>query len=222
MSSNYCVYVHTFPNGKRYVGITCQQLNRRWRNGKAYSFNKRMTNAINRYGWDNIAHDVLYSGLSIGEAERIEQRLIANMNLLDERYGYNYAVGGIHPRHTPQTKIKIGEKSKGRKHSDKFKKWISQKNRGQNNYMYGKHHTEETKKKISNTKKGCTSPNKGKFGSNNPCSKSVVAIDDNGAEVMRFGSIVEAAQYIGKYPSGIQSVLSGKQKTSGGYRWRRS
>ena len=33
---DYKIYVHTAPNGKRYVGITRQKLNRRWRYGEGY------------------------------------------------------------------------------------------------------------------------------------------------------------------------------------------
>lgn len=223
MEETYKVYVHVFPNGKKYVGITRQKLNRRWRKGRSYSSNIRMTNAINKYGWDNIEHIVLYSGLSASEAERIEKSLIAEWNLMDERYGYNYAEGGSHPNHSDRTKAKIGQKSLGRRHTKEFKEWISQKNSGTNNFMYGKHHTEETKRKISEAKVGGTSVNKGKFGSDHPSAKGVVAVDPStGEDVMAFGSIIEAASYIGKYPSGIQGVLHGKQRTSGGYFWRRA
>lgn len=223
MERDYKVYVHIFPNGKRYVGITCQKLNRRWRKGRSYSSNIRMTNAINKYGWDDIEHVVLYSGISAEEAEQTERRLIAEWNLMDEKYGYNYAEGGSHPNHSEKTKEKIGRKSLGRRHSEEFKAWIRQKNSGSNNFMYGKHHTEETKKKISESKKGGTSINKGKFGSNHPSAKGVVAVNPiTGEDVMAFGSIIEAASFIGKYPSGIQSVLHGEQRTSGGYSWRRA
>ena len=223
MSNEYVVYMHVFPNGKKYVGITCQEPKRRWRKGHGYYFNVRMTNAIKKYGWENIEHKILYSGLSLDDAEKKERALIADLDLLNEDKGYNYAEGGIHPRHSEKTKEKIGAKSKGRRHSEEFKRWISNKNSGKGNFMYGKHHTEETKRKISASKKGGPSPNKGKFGSNNPCAKGVIAIDpQTNEEVARFGSIVEAAAFIGRYPSGIQAVLKGLQPTSGGYYWRRA
>jgi group I intron endonuclease len=206
-----------------YVGITCQKANRRWRNGRGYYQNIRMTNAIKKYGWDNIKHVILCKGLSIEAAETVEKQLIARYQLQDARYGYNYAEGGTHPRHTAATKKRIGEKSKGRHHSEDFKRWISEHNSGANNYMYGKHHTEETKQKISASKTGGTSVNKGKFGSAHPCAKGVIAIDpETGKEVARFGSIKEAAAFIGRYPSGIQAVLHGAQNVSGGYSWRRA
>lgn len=222
METTYKLYVHVFPNGKRYVGITSQKVNRRWRNGRGYSRNIRMTNAIKKYGWDNIEHRIIRDGLTSEQAEKLEKEYISRWKLMDEKFGYNYAEGGTHPRHSDSTRQKIGEKSKGRKHSEEFKQWISSKNSGEHNYMYGKHHTSETKQKISCSKKGQTSPNKGKFGSEHPCSKGVIAIDANtGKEVAKFGSIIEAATFVGKYPSGIQAVLHGKQKTSGGYSWRR-
>lgn len=37
MDSCYSVYVHTTPNGKRYVGMTSQEPFVRWRNGLGYS-----------------------------------------------------------------------------------------------------------------------------------------------------------------------------------------
>ena len=38
--TNYKVYVHIAPNGKRYYGITKKKVERRWRNGKGYEGNK--------------------------------------------------------------------------------------------------------------------------------------------------------------------------------------
>lgn len=220
---SYTVYIHVFPNGKKYVGLTMQKINRRWREGNGYGANLRMTNAIKKYGWENIKHEIVATGLTADEAAELEIKLISEMDLLNPDKGYNNAPGGDHPQHTEATRKKIGAKSKGRTHSEEFKAWISQKNKGENNFMYGKHHTEETKRKISEAKKGhSTPPNKGKFGSDNPGAKKVAAFDlVTGEQVAVFGSIVEAAAFAHRYPSGIQSVLSGKQKQSGGYAWKR-
>ena len=66
----YCVYKHTSPNGKVYIGITSQNPIARWRNGKGYSNNTHFKNAIDKYGWDNFKHEILHSELSKEEAEQ--------------------------------------------------------------------------------------------------------------------------------------------------------
>ena len=44
------LYMHICPNGKKYVGITIQEPNQRWRDGKGYYKNKHFYNAILKYG----------------------------------------------------------------------------------------------------------------------------------------------------------------------------
>lgn len=89
----YIVYCHIFPNGKRYVGITCQKPNKRWRNGKGYEGSKAVYNAIKKYGWHNIEHRILYEDLSKSEAEKMEIKLIKEWNTLSPN-GYNLCKGG--------------------------------------------------------------------------------------------------------------------------------
>ena len=51
----FCVYVHTNKiNGKRYVGVTSQEPEKRWNEGKGYTPRQpHMYNAIQKWGWDN-------------------------------------------------------------------------------------------------------------------------------------------------------------------------
>lgn len=44
--NRYTVYMHVAPSGKRYVGITQQELNQRWRNGKGYKNNQPFFRAL--------------------------------------------------------------------------------------------------------------------------------------------------------------------------------
>ena len=61
MENNYTVYMHIFPNNKVYIGITNKNVNSRWRkNGVGYTNCPRMNNAINKYGWENVEHKILY------------------------------------------------------------------------------------------------------------------------------------------------------------------
>lgn len=88
--------MHTSPSGKRYVGITSKQPHLRWgKNGNNYYYNDHFTRAINKYGWDNFKHEILFNNLTAEEASKIEIELIRKYNLTDENYGYNHNNGGI-------------------------------------------------------------------------------------------------------------------------------
>ena len=60
-NKTYCVYMHTSPSGKAYIGITCQTPEYRWgKEGKGYVNCVAFFNAILKYGWDNIGHQILH------------------------------------------------------------------------------------------------------------------------------------------------------------------
>lgn len=92
--NNYKVYQHIFPNGKSYIGITSQKLTDRWRRGKGYSETTYVYKAIQKYGWDNIEHKVLYENLTKEQAEAKERELIQQFNTMNPEYGYNLTRGG--------------------------------------------------------------------------------------------------------------------------------
>lgn len=93
MERNYKLYVHIAPNGKKYYGITKQRPEQRWLNGKGYS-NQYFTRAINKYGWGNIEHIVLYDDLTEDEAKELEQYMIQWYDTANPNYGYNITLGG--------------------------------------------------------------------------------------------------------------------------------
>lgn len=91
----YFVYKHTVPNGKVYIGITCcENVELRWYGGFGYKQNKAFYEDIKKYGWENIAHDVLYKDLPPKDARRIEIELIEKYNATDPKFGYNLDDGG--------------------------------------------------------------------------------------------------------------------------------
>ena len=74
---SWSVYLHTVPKeisgydwDKYYVGITKRKPEYRWgKNGNGY---KRQVfwNAIQKYGWDNIRHEVLFADLTLKDAPK--------------------------------------------------------------------------------------------------------------------------------------------------------
>lgn len=87
-ATKYCVYSLTFPDGKIYIGVSCD-VNRRWSNGNGYRQNKPMYEAIVECGWDNVDKQILYSDLSYGDAREKERSLILEYKSLEPEYGYN-------------------------------------------------------------------------------------------------------------------------------------
>ena len=63
---------------------------------------------------------------------------------------------------------------------------------------------------------------KGKYGSDNPKSIPVLMIDkETGDVLMRFGSLIDAAHYVGKDKScEIVTCCKGRLKSAYGYKWR--
>lgn len=94
--NNYCVYKHTTPSGKIYIGITSVAPKRRWKNGRGYDLCTAFHRAIEKYGWENIEHEVLLTGLSKEDACKKEQELIRELKSSDPEYGYNLTSGGEH------------------------------------------------------------------------------------------------------------------------------
>ena len=107
--SNYFVYKHTSPNGKIYIGITKQEPQTRWKNGRGYADSPRFINAINKYGWDSFEHEIVAEGLSKADAEAMEIQLIALFDSTNPERGYNLALGGNANSPSEETKRKISD-----------------------------------------------------------------------------------------------------------------
>lgn len=150
---NYTVYIHTNKaNGKRYVGITCKNPKKRWENGSGYTDSPKFWNAIKKYGWENFDHEIIASGLNKDEACHMERFLIKELDT--QRNGYNIFEGGQAPKQTPESIEKTRQANLGRKLSDETRKRISESKTGEKHPNYGKHLKAETKEKIGNANRG--------------------------------------------------------------------
>lgn len=139
----YCVYKHTTPNGKVYIGQTCKKPNERWSNGYGYR-NQMFYKAIEKYGWDNIIHEIICNNLTKEEADQKEIELISYYDSTNPDKGYNIALGGgttFGIKCSEETKQKISKACKGKKRSEESI-------RKQSETLIGHECSEETRKKI--------------------------------------------------------------------------
>lgn len=95
-NGTYSVYIHSFPNGKFYVGITSRPVEVRWGpKGAGYFEQPLIYRAIQKYGWNNIEHIIFASNLTKQEAIRMEIKLIDLLQANNRNYGYNISTGGF-------------------------------------------------------------------------------------------------------------------------------
>ena len=155
--NKWIVYLHIFPNGKKYVGITSRKPYERWHNGEGYK-RQYIYRAIKKYKWHNIEHKILYTNLSKKEACNKEIELIAFYDSTNKEKGYNISKGGegtVGIKPTEESKQKNRIAHLGKKASLETRKKISESNKGKHNIK----RTEEQKKKISEaTKKAMQNP----------------------------------------------------------------
>lgn len=114
MRTDYCVYKHTSPSGKVYIGITQQLPENRWQGGLGYRRNEYFFRAILKYGWDNFTHEILHSGLSKEEACAAEVALIAAYHSNEKAHGYNITGGGEMFKHSQESIQKMSLRRKGK------------------------------------------------------------------------------------------------------------
>lgn len=226
----WCVYKHTNKaNGKVYIGQTCKNPKRRWRGGSGYKSCVYFYNAIEKYGWDSFEHEILYSNLTIEEANQIEQELISQYNSTDPKFGYNLMTGGGNgsPNETVRQKMRKAQSKEnngmwGKKHTAEARIKMSQSHAdvsGKNNPRWGKEVSEETRQKISRANSG-----KNNYGYGKPLSeerrkktsRAVICIETG---IVYFGAR-EAERNTGCLHSGIVQCCKGNQVTCGGYHWK--
>ncbi len=248
MDKKYIVYKHTSPNGKVYIGITGKTAEERWQNGRGYKANKHFYNAIKKYGWDNIKHEILYQNLKAEEAYKIEKELIKKYQSNNLKNGYNKSIGGektslgckqpleanlkrsnalkgcipwnkgIHTTNSGCFKKGDIPWSKGKKVSDEVKEKIKNKSKG-------KHYSPRTEFKKGNkpwtTGKKMTKEFKEKL------SKAHLGqIPWNRKKVICldnniiYSSIAETSRILNINETSITRVCHNKQKTAGGYHFK--
>lgn len=211
----WCVYMHTCKiNNKVYVGITSQNIHKRWRNGGGYlNKNKEgkyhqslMARAVLKYpNWDNDWEHIIFADdLSKEDARKMERLLVALYDTQNPDKGYNICSGGeISPMY-------------GRHHSKKTVDKMKANHphlSGEDAPHYGRPHSEETKIKMSQARMGT---------SNDSLKIAICQYTKQGELVGEFEYSGEAFEQTGISRSAIANCLCGLAKTAGGYIWKKS
>lgn len=204
--NSFCVYVHTFPNGKKYVGITGKPPAQRWKRGKNYRNNIYMTRAVEKYGWDNIDHEIIESELSQSDAEAKERELISLYKSNTPEHGYNITSGGeCIGKHSIETLRKLSEIKRRLDANSDYKRHVSESHRGNAPANKGCKLSEEQKKKISLAKRGCKGHGQ----------KKVLCVETGHI----YESLTAAAESTGTRIEKIVDVCKHNRKTTNGFHW---
>ena len=228
------IYKITSPSGKIYIGQTTNFSKRKsyYKNG-AKPYQVRIYNSLEKYGYD--AHTI----------EFIEECLVENLNKRERHWQEFYDVigdNGLNCRLTA-TDDKSGflcESSKNKLSITKKKVVIDGEWREKFAYDWsGKNHSEETKRKMSDSAKGKkktvehisklpqnqkgykSKPRSQEFRLNqklfNGKSKAIFQYDKNNVLINQFISVAEAKRQTSIKT--INSAVLGKTKTAGGFKW---
>lgn len=222
-SGIYCI--ENISTNKKYIG---QSVNIKYRwtkhmhelNSNSH-YNDYLQKAWNKYG----ENDFKFYVLEYCTSNKLDEKEIYYINMyntIDRDFGYNLKSGGQFSANTysKETKQKLSKSIKESYCNSNLRElrsfsalnqWanpkIKEKILGENNGMYGKHHTEESKKKMSETRIGKSISKRYP----NP----VICVELNKV----FDNSVEAGKALSLDGSAILKVCRGERKVCGGYHW---
>lgn len=192
-------------NGKIYIGQTVRPLAVRISEHARHS-QTPFDRAIKRYGIENFDFEIIDTANSIEELNQKEIYWIKHFNSFGLN-GYNACVGGENTlgyQHTEEAKAKMSE--------TKSRMYV-----GANNPFYGKHHSQEVRRRFSEQRRGRKLSREWKQNISEGSTVKVRVRNIETGEI--FNSIKEAAEKYNIIPTHITRVCRGKRKKTGGYHW---
>ena len=186
----YTVYQHrNLSNGKSYIGMTSLEPKKRWNYGWGYQNQPKIWSDIKESDWNkDWEHNILGKFEDKQEALNVEEMFIWLFDSING--GYNTSsYGGTSYKRTEETKRKMSDN-----HAD-----LS----GEKHPFYGKHHSEETRNMISNSK-----------GVN-----GILQFSKDGDFIAEYSSTHEAERQTGCYQTHICQCCKGKRKTAHGMKF---
>lgn len=224
-SGIYCIENNTTK--KKYIGQSIN-IDDRWIKhksdlNKGTHDNDYLQNAWNKYG----EKDFSFYVLEFCDKDVLDEREIYYMdlkNVLNREFGYNLKTGGQNSgvkvseyarkklSNTLKQRYQNNEELREIQRERALKQWanpdIKEKIMGKNNGMYGKHHTDEARRKMAESRKGTISPYR---------NRTPVFCEELNK---RFEDATTASKELNLHSECILMVCQGKRKTTGGYHWK--
>lgn len=199
------IYKWTSPSGKYYIG---QAVNLKRRYNDFVNFKRTYTskgsaidNAREKYNSKDLWSYEILQECTREQLDELETKYINELDSANSRLGYNSTKGGDGTKGVAWGSEKQIQALKNRR------TYV-----GKENPNYGKHHSEEAKKRISEAAKG-------RKPKNLP-TKPVIQLTLDNKEIKTWDSITDAAKFLGCDKSLIMRVCQGVKKTAKGFHWK--
>lgn len=199
MDDNQVIYhiygIYNRINSKIYIGQTKQGYRKRFKQHLCpKDKSPLLNNAIKKYGKDAFSCELLDVAFTRQSANEKEKMWIAALRTYKKDNGYNLSMGGVIGDFNKETLAKMSKAKRGEKNS-----------------FYRKHHTEDAKRRMSESKKGMYSKDK------HPGAKAIRCIETG----VIYTCVVEAQEKTGINAKHIGQVANKRngRKTAGGYTW---
>ena len=143
-------------NGKAYIGISVHEPEkRRIKDHLSGRGNRVIANAVKKYGKDAFTYEILEANVFDEFLPDLEVAYITNHNTIAPD-GYNLDSGGSHAKPSVETRRKISASQKGKKRkplSIEHRRKLSKAFKGEKHPFFGKKHSAETRRKMSEAHK---------------------------------------------------------------------
>ena len=153
----YVYKITNTVNNKSYIGISIHKPEKK--RIKVHLFghgNRIIANAVKKYGKDAFTYEILEADVFDEFLPDLEVAYIAHYNTVAP-HGYNLTSGGDgHKMLSAETRRRISEAHKGKRHSEATRRKLSELNKGENHHFFGKTFSAEHRRKLSEAMKGKT------------------------------------------------------------------
>jgi len=223
-------------NNKKYVGQTIRSFRDRIREYEKGFCNSYLQNAFKKYGWDGFEFSIIDTATTLDELNEKEIKYIQQYKSNQKEFGYNIELGGKNSIPNTETLERMSRSHIGIKQTnvwidrriakagtDEAKKYGKTKTEEEKEYLstnspkywLGKNRDDDTKKKISETKKLLGLSDKQK----EIICKKVYKIDTYTNKIQTFDSTAHASRVENVNQSTI-SRWCAKNKINNGILWR--